>query len=233
MITKNLSKFAEENWECYKVSVTKASESKPGVSLVNSDEAIYCFDSICKSLFLGRDSSTSADGLQFYKNNIELVEFKSGFRQKISKEKFDPAKGLCPDPEGPKKVCEYYWDIFWKLRDKEKSELIASIRDKAIESYMLLEKHLFPICEESEPGKTSQMILTVVVDEDGVEGLEDTLAELAKAEPKSDNCFVSIRQALNRLVNRRDANGVSYFYDRIEVLSATDFSNRLKQRSQM
>ena len=53
MITKNLSKFAEENWECYKVSVTKASESKPGVSLVNSDEAICCFDSVCESVFLG------------------------------------------------------------------------------------------------------------------------------------------------------------------------------------
>ena len=87
---------------------------------------------------------------------------------------------------------------------------------------------LCPVCEDIENGRNVQLILTVVVDEDGVDGIEDTLAELAEeTEPRADNSLSSIRQALKRLINRQDAKGTPYFYDRIEVLSAKDFKNRI------
>lgn len=230
MVTKNLPQYATERWGDYIVSVTEASKSQSGTALVTSDANIYCFDAICKSLFPGQDISTSADGLQFPKGNVELVEFKSGFSRRITKDKFNPSEGLCDKLTefGVEHVCDYYWNLFWKLQDKERHELIESIRLKAIESFMLLEKHIFPACEEHENGRTSQLVFTVVVDEDGVDGIEDTLAELAQVETKTNNCLTSIRQALNRLVNRRDASGSPYFYDRVEVLSAKDFANRIK-----
>lgn len=230
MITKNLPKYATERLEDYIISVTNASKSQTGVPLVTSDASIYCFDEICKLFYAQHNSATSADGLLFPKGNIELVEFKSGFSRRITKDKFDPSKGACPtlkEKHDVEHVCDYYWKLFWKLADKERSELIDSIRSKAIESYILLEKHIFPACEDMENKRNLQLILTVVVDEDGVDGIEDTLAELAEEEVSTDNSLSSIRQALKRLNIRQDANGTPYFYDRIEVLTAKDFKNRI------
>ena len=230
MVTKNLPKYATERLEDYIISVTDASKSQTGISLVTSDASIYCFDDICKLFYTEHNSATSADGLLFPKGNIELVEFKSCFIRIITKDKFDPSKGACTTLKEKyvvEHICDYYWDLFWKLADKERSELIDSIRSKAIESYILLEKHIFPVCEDIENGRNVQLILTVVVDEDGVDGIEDTLAELAETELRTNNSLTSIRQALTRLINRQDATGIPYFYDRIEVLSAKDFKNRI------
>ena len=87
MVTKNLPQYATEKWEDYIVSVTEASKSNSGVPLVVSDMNIYNFDDICKSLFPDRDVHTSADGLRFQRGKVELVEFKSGFSQIITKDK--------------------------------------------------------------------------------------------------------------------------------------------------
>lgn len=224
MVTKNLPQYATEKWEDYIISVTEASKSQSGTPLVTSDADIYCFDGICKDLFQGRDASTSADGLRFRNGNIELVEFKSGFKQRVTKEKFDPEVGACKKTNPPS-ICEDYWNTFWDLQSKKRTELIESIKLKAIESYIVLEKHVFPKCANWEDGKKSQLILTVVVDEDGVDGIEDILAEAAETDLQTDNCLSSIRQSLKRLVKRQDANGDSYFYDHIQVFSAKDFVN--------
>lgn len=227
MTTKNLSQHAIEHWGGYKTSVTDASKNNKGESLVESKLEVYNFDEICKSLFTGGNVPASADGIQFSKNIIQLIEFKSGFKQKVTKEKFDIEKGKCKETN---MVCEYYWSLFWENQDRKISELIESVRLKAIESYMLLEKHLFPICRDNDSGKESRLIFTVVVDEDGIDGIEDALAELSKTEPETNNTLISIKQALKRLSNQKDCQGVDYLYDEIEVLTAKDFENQLKAR---
>ena len=81
-------------------------------------------------------------------------------------------------------------------------------------------------CDEHPDKKSSKLIFTVVIDDAGIEGIENTLAELAEEEPNGNN-ISSIKQALNRLLNRVDANHASYFFDEISVLTAEDFSNLL------
>ena len=227
MTNKNLYKYALTHWADHEISVTNASKSGSGVPLVESEHVLYHFDAICASMFEGQDSSTSADGLQVEARKIDFVEFKSGFKQKVTKEKFDPAQGACPKT---KEVCSDYWDLFWENQDRKIKELISSIRIKAIESYILLEKHFFPMCESLEGSANAKVNFVVVVDEDGVEGIEDTLAELAGTEPDTGNHLISIRQSLKRLVNRQDTAGLPYFYDKIEVLSASDYAALLSRR---
>ena len=122
--------------------------------------------------------------------------------------------------------CHPYYKIFWENQERKKQELIKSIRLKAIESYILLEKHILLKCDEHPDKKSSKLIFTVVIDDAGIEGIENTLAELAEEEPNGNN-ISSIKQALNRLLNRVDANHASYFFDEISVLTAEDFSNLL------
>ena len=104
--------------------------------------------------------------------------------------------------------------------------MISSIRLKAIESYITLEKHILPKCQQTD-GRC-RLIFTVVIDEDAVEAMEDTLAEVVGDKETRDNPFSRIRSSLQRLTNNRDANGKAYFYDSVEVLSAVDFQNRLQ-----
>ena len=68
----------------------------------------------------------------------------------------------------------------------------------------------------------------VVIDEDPVEGIEDTYSELAKNAETDENHFTAVRNALRRLTNLQDATGKIYFYDSVEVLSAQDYMNKLK-----
>lgn len=227
MITKDVQAYAISNWGDYLSSVTELSKSGNGVSLVQSSVKLYNFDDICKSLFASSKVPTSADGLDFNgrTRTMELVEYKSGFKQRITKHNFDPAKGRCPAPD-VNRVCEDYWKLFFKNQQTNISELISSIRNKAVESYVTLEKQVFPLCQDTK--RPMQLKLIVVIDEDEIDSMEDTYLELTGSTVAEDNHFSAIKSALHRLVNQHDADGNAYFYDYIEVLSVQDYLNKLK-----
>jgi len=230
MITKDVQAYAISNWGDFLSPITELSKSNKGVSLVQSPVQLYNFDDICKSLFAQGKAPTSADGLEFSGRTVELVEFKSGFKQRITKHNFDPAQGRCPDPD-VNRVCEDYWKLFFKNQKTNISELISSIRNKAVESYVTLEKQVFPHCQDA--GKSIQLKLVVVIDEDEIDSIEDTYSGLAgntdaENTAAKDNHFSAIRSALRRLTNQHDADGNAYFYDCIEVLSVQDYLNKLK-----
>lgn len=227
MVTKDLSKYAKENWKDYKETISKISKGgrdgnqKP---LVVSTKKQYNFDEICLDIFGEGKVPTSADGIVTTKKGIELTEFKSGFKRKITKENFDPETGCCPKAG---EVCEDYWELFFKEQKKEISELIQSIRLKAIESYITLEKHIFPHCQDA--GTRISIALIVVIDGDEVDTMEDTLSELADIEPgDEENHLGAVRNALKRLNCQCDANGSEYYYDKITVMSVQDYKNQLR-----
>lgn len=222
MVAIDINTFAEENWSGYKKSVTDISKSKDA-SLVENDMELYCFDDICANLYDQDKKPTSADAFIIDGKNIELVEFKSGFKNKLTKKNFDKERGKCPKTQ---EICEDYWKLFFDKRKKEVDELILNIRIKAVESYITLEKHIFPSCPPSEIPMSLKFL--VVIDEDGVDGMEDTLAELAGAKKVKNNPYTSIRKSLRRLVACRDKDGNQYFYDNVEVLSVMDFQNHLR-----
>lgn len=229
MTTKNIQKYAESNWSQYLAPITEISKSgNERGSLINSEKTIYSFDDICRDLFPVGQVPASADGLSISADAIELIEFKTGFKQRVTKKNFDEQKGTCPRAGV---VCEDYWNVFFDNQRRKIQELIASIRFKATESYIAIEKQVLPLCDNLEMQKTISIRFTVVVDEDGIDSMEDTLTELAGTEDVEDNCFKSIKQALSRLKGRQDAKGNTYYYDAIEVISAQDFSNRLRMQA--
>lgn len=224
MLTKEVLNYAETNWSDFKVTVSVISENDyTHIPLVTSDNLLFHFDKISESLYAQGKAPTSADGLNITSRSIEFIEFKSGFKRKITKNNFDKEQGWCEDGE---KVCDAYWSLFFKEQKKEIAELISSIRFKAIESYITLEKQILPKCQQTNVHIPLKFV--VVVDEDEVDSAEDTLAELAGDADSEDNHFSAIRSALQRLTGQRDVDGNEYYYDCIEVLSATDFANRLR-----
>lgn len=71
--------------------------------------------------------------------------------------------------------------------------------------------------------------LWVIIDEEEIDYMEDTLASLAnKTIEEKNNIFERIRKALNRFLRQQDANGNRYCYESIHVLSARDYENYLK-----
>ena len=88
-------------------------------------------------------------------------------------------------------------------------------------------KRNLPKCE----GDNSRVLvdLWVIIDEEEIDYMEDTLASLAnKTIEEKNNIFERIRKALNRLLRQQDANGNRYYYESIHVLSARDYENYLK-----
>ena len=186
MVSRDINAFAKENWSGYKKSVTyisKSNQSK-GRSLVENDMELYCFDDICAKLYDQDKKPTSADAFIINGKRMELVEFKSGFKNKVTKENFDKERGKCPKT---KEICTDYWDLFLKNRKKEVDELVLNIRIKAVESYITLEKNIFPRCPPSEAPMKVEFL--VVIDEDSVDEMEDALADLAGVAEVKDNAF--------------------------------------------
>ena len=226
MITKELQTYVQDNWGQFAEPVREVSKSgSRGKALIDNAIPLYNFDKICANIFqpFPGKQPASADGLAFTGKWIELVEFKTGFKKKITKNNFNKEMGSCPITGV---YCEDYWKLFFKNQKKENDELVASIRTKAIESYITLEKHVFPLCRDSDGQKRLRYV--AVIDADSVDGIEDTLADLAGGKNVEGNPFISVRKALQRLVGMSDAEGLSYFYDEIQVMSAMEFQNHLR-----
>ena len=225
MVTKELQTYVQNNWKKFAEPAREVSKSgSRGTALIDNEIPLYNFDKICKEIFRSFPGKqpASADGLAFTGKWIELVEFKTGFKKRITKNNFNKEKGSCPITGV---YCEEYWKLFFKNQKKESDELISSIRTKAIESYITLEKHIFPLCLDSDGQKRLRYV--AVIDADSVEGMEDTLLDLAGSRNVEDNPFVSVRKALQRLTGIKDADNVPYLYDEIQVMSAADFQNHL------
>ena len=110
------------------------------------------------------------------------------------------------------------------IEDKEIEELKSSIRLKAIESYIILEKDILPECEEQ--AKQRRIKFIAVIDADDVDAMEETLSELAGGKDNQENSISSLKQSLGRL---RSDDRKSYYYDDIEVYTPHEFQLHLEQ----
>lgn len=68
----------------------------------------------------------------------------------------------------------------------------------------------------------------IIIDEDEIDYMEDTLADLAGKPTSKDNIFKKVESALSRFLRQKDANGNQYYYESIHVQSARDYENYLK-----
>lgn len=225
MIDKNLQKYAAQTWQgdTYIKPLCEISKSdNKNLPLVDRHEKIYCFDYISEQIY-EKEKPCSVDGLFFNKNTAYFVEFKTGFKKKITRKNYDEEKAKCPTHKHP---CKDYGDLFFKNQNKETEELKSSIKFKAIESYITLEKQILPCCQEE--GKC-KLVLLVVVDIDAMEDYENILSNLGEehtpSETINNNEIDSISKALNnyRLKTDKHTPPCNYYYDKIEVMSAEEF----------
>lgn len=183
--------------------------------LINSTAKIYNFDSIVKSLFNGNSSPASVDGLYFSRNGLVFIEFKTGFNQRITRDTFDINKCKCPHTDKTNQInCEDYGKIFLENQDLKFAELLDSLKLKAVESYLVLEK-LFYRAENASVKIPIKMI--VVIDVNVLETEENILADLANKIPR-DNKIQGVKNALSRFFSDKYK-----LYQEINVFSAIDF----------
>lgn len=221
MIQKNVEKYASENWGTYRKTITECSKpSEKSNPILECDDTIYCFDDICKSMYEEKNLPASVDGINFEKNEIQFIEFKTGFKDKITREGY--AKSELAICERTGEICEWYWGEFFKRRDKEKEELISSLKIKALDTYLIFDKRIFPSCDDY-PAKKVNLRLIIVLDVDPLENMEETLEELAGKEASNENWVRKVKQSLKRFLREKDAQGQDYLYDCVEVYSVQEY----------
>lgn len=221
MITKDIKSYLAENYSVYLEPVSELSKSAKGKVLVKDERKLYNFDKITEDLFPG-NKPESADAIYATNKRVFLVEYKSGFKKKITKGNFDKKRMSCYDDE--EKYCEEYAKLFFKNQEKEDEVLKKSLQLKAVESYMTLMKEIVSNSEVDEPGTKKSLIYCVVID-DYVESMEDALNALAKK--KSDtNAIEDVRKSLSRFRKNKDKE---YYYDDIMVLSPYEFKGFMDQ----
>ncbi len=217
MIYGDIATYAENNWANALKPINEISEG-----IVTDEALFYSFDDIVESMFRRGFAPTSADCIIITDKNVEVIEFKQGFKRNISNKNFDENKCKCPRDE--EIICKDYAALLFKCGRKEIEELKTSIRSKAIESYIALEKDILPKCEHKEMQHRIKFI--AVVDAESVDAMEDTLSELAGHDGAEENDISSIKQSLQRL---KIGDPKGYYYDDISVLTPYEFQKHLKQ----
>ena len=225
MINKDIQTYAMTNWNDFIKTVSELSKGgETGRILADNNEQMYCFDSVCSALFPEDKKPSSADCICFQNGVVTLIEFKSGFKDIITNKGFDREKGEC---KHLKDICNDYWDQFRLRRDKEKEVLQSSILMKAIESYVLLEKKIMPLCATLSENRIAVRLL-VVIDEDGTDGMLDILSRQS-GDQSQHTVIQRIKDSLRRLNLCQDGYGNDYYYDKIDVLSAIEFKKKARQ----
>lgn len=229
MINKDIKCYFDEEMRDYidpikiiSLPETQNNTNSPKPPLVNMHESMYNFDKICKNLY--KLPPKSADGIFFCKRTMYIVEFKTGFKRK-PENKSENLASLCTKYN---EVCEE-WKEWQNDRFKRKqAELRTSIRLKAVESYITLEKQFFPLCKNAE--KRYRIVFIVVTDMDSVNEYDSTLGGLSKKHisvQTSQNELVALNNSLKSYNCKQDKHDPceDYFYDEIKVMSANTFKS--------
>lgn len=223
MIKKDVCSYIIDNFFDKTEPISILSKSDKGKVLVNDETSAYNYDKITKQVYGYIKYPTSADALLVNDKIILLTEFKSGFKRNISKETLDYSMLTCPDDDA--KICRDYANLLLDKGKLETEELMDSIKFKAIESYITLDKKILPLCNDFLNDRHLRVIFCVVVD-DYIDSMEDTLTELA-AKPTSCNTFNRVKSSLLRFVNIKTSDNEDYYYDEIKVLSPYEYKRYL------
>ncbi|MBR5598294.1 MAG: hypothetical protein IKW30_12960 [Lachnospiraceae bacterium] len=213
MITKDIKSYLLNNYSNYLETISEMSKSDNGESLVNDERKLYNFDKITEEIYTNK-TPESADSLYVSDKRVYFVEYKSGFKKRITKDNFDKKQMLCYKDN--QTYCEEYGKLFFKNQKREDKILRNSIQFKAIESYMTFMEEIMPKSEDD--GKGKKLVYCVVVD-DYVENMEDILNGLA-GKSSETNTITSMRQSLSRFGKTPKKN---YYYDEINVFSPYEF----------
>lgn len=214
--------YFEEHFRAFEKPVSEISKSHNSTEpRVNSDIAMYNFDGISATIS-PKPGFRSADALRFRRKRIELIEFKSGFSRMITRENWDPKQCLCPNDEQTE--CIPYKDKFLRIAELELHELRDSIKYKALESYVTLDKLILP---RFSLGTHIAIDYIVVIDGNSNDQYESILADAAQMHNQKSNQIASLKSSLSRFVGCKDANGSPYYYDRIFVYTFQEYQRML------
>lgn len=218
MTINELETYFNQNWnkKDFRGTVTKLSKSDNGKSLVKSELEMFNFDAIMRFVS-DPEQPSSVDGIYFSNGNLHLVEFKTGFYQKIQKGRsdFNEITAKCDAIDS---ICDKYWNEFTKRQKKERQILFDSLKLKALETYLFLEKKIGFVKNKADSGR---VILNIVIDENGIDGMFSGLAEVAN----SNNSIDSVQKSMRRFKSQKDINENIYCYDEINVYSNVGFSS--------
>ena len=193
MIEKDIASYGNKTWVFYRKTASELSANEKGEPLVKSPALMYSYDDIVGDLFK-TDPPKTADALYIYRGScLFFIEFKRLPRSRMTR-----------DNQGNQK-------------NTQRKEIVHSLRMKGIESYVVLERAVFPLCGE----KPMKLIYLVVKNEDPVSGLVTIQQGMSG---KSD-----IENALGRLKKeiRRGSEKVPYIYDNIRVMTSSEFDKFL------
>ncbi|MBR3772344.1 MAG: hypothetical protein IKL07_08745 [Clostridium sp.] len=228
MFTGGIDSYFEETYSNFLEEVSQLSSSDSGKILVEDDRKLYCFDKISEQIYENKngEGSASADAVYITKKRIVFVEFKSGFKRKITKDTLNPLLLACPYDDT--KTCKEYGKMLLKIGKKEVEELLDSLKMKAIESYITLITQIIPLSGVKD--QEYRFVFCVITD-DYVEKTEDIMNELSgiSTRKKSSNTTTKIRDSQKRFAQRKTADGKNLFYDEVKVFSPHEFKSYLNK----
>lgn len=212
-----IQSYLEGKYADTKKSITELSKNDDGKALVKHTNCMYCFDEISASIHGDDNVPTSTDAIFCQGNTIYLVEFKTGFKRRITRENFNNAYAACEHT--PNVTCEHFKELIIKVGDLEQEILKDSLKMKALESYMTLEKWIFKECNLERNRVAINLIFVTDAPSDDI---------MMPSSSTSTNASLQfLEDSLSRFRIKKDFQKKKHLYDTVQVLSPKTFQNRI------
>ncbi len=208
------------------------SKAEDGNVLVCSDNQAYSFDDIVKNSTFNK-GLRSVDAIIPYESKIVLIEFKTGFEDKIDKTTFsiDKLKEMVFCEENEKtcgKLSDFtseYFKQFGDLRKAQKNELISILKIKLYDSLFFINNVVLPQCVQDR--NTISIEYVIVVDSEYTENKENTIKEIKNFKITTASENILIESKIRAILKTQDKNNIPICND-IKVVNNEHFNELIK-----
>lgn len=215
MVKFDLKKYADINWADYIDVFTNLSKNDKGNSLLESNCSGFNFDEIvADKINWNHYQFSSVDAICFSEKSILLIEFKSGLKDIMHTKEYYLEENCVNDQT---KKCNEYGKTLYDREKFFRDSIYRGLRIKGLESKLLLEKYIFPLCEVADREYSIKYV--VVVDATSIDKEQEILLELS-GENNDSNVISAVYKALQRYKAKKDMT--EFCFDDVKVVSKND-----------
>lgn len=233
MCTKDFQSFVSSRFEAYLKPFSQLSKSKDNnpTPLVDSEKVAYDFDEITKSLSKSRKYNwASTDALFFVGNEVIFIEFKKGFKDKLTTQKIlEKNPYTCPVGQNHCQLVEDerkdYCKLFVQKRNLDKEVLLYNLQLKLLETMKVIECYIYPLLKKHN--RPTALKLIYVVDSKYLgspdEIMKDLLEDGANPTSSKKTSDKEIKTHLMKYRSEKLHNNLGVNFTEIEVLEPQEF----------
>ena len=219
----SLQTYLHNNYNSLLETVTELSKTDKKEFIKNTT-MLYNFDKMICSFYRDTNKPKSADALYIIDNVILFIEFKTGFKDKVTIRDIDENKFCCHCMLH--NICKEKFQYYIQYKDLHKKDKSKSLFLKIAESYIFFKENFLPIYMHSiTEGKYNYKFKFWIVVDSPVDAIQAGYKKNNNENEKKtkNNIILGLQEKVKRFYDKTNKS----YYEEILVLNQYEFTSKL------